>query len=164
MRRTPLAVLTLVVLLALPAAAYANTRAFRDQRGDVSNSNDIVKYAVGNGKRITLTTHHRNLTKQAVDIQFLLKNSRNHQVYSAYATLDGKANYTGLVGSSDYTLCSGLRVTRSLAHDTATLSVPRRCLGHPAGKIKMRARVQWSADGSKGDWAPNRGYSGWVAR
>jgi hypothetical protein len=130
----------------------------------VSNSDDIVRYAVGNGKRITLTTWHRDLTRQAVDIQFLLENSRNGDVYNAYAGLDGRANYVGLVGSGDYTTCSGLKVARHLSTDRATLSVPRSCLGFPKGRIRMRARVQWSADGAKGDWAPGKGYSGWVAR
>jgi hypothetical protein len=165
MRRSLVTVMAAaVVVAATPAAALANSRTFRDQRGEVSSSNDIVRYAVGNGKRITATTWHRDLTRKALDLQLLLKNSRNGRVYTAYATLDGKADYVGQVGSGDYAPCPGLAVSRDLAKNTASLSVPRACLGSPRGRIKMRVRVQWSADGAKGDWAPNRGYSGWVAR
>jgi hypothetical protein len=155
---------TLAVVLALPVAADANTRTFRDQRHDVANSNDIVRYAVSNGRRVVLATWHRDLTRKALDIQFLMKNSRNGRVYHAYATLNGRANYVGQVGSGDFTKCPGLRVSRNLSKDKATLSVPRDCLGNPQGRLKLRARVQWSIDGSRGDWAPNHGYSGWVAR
>ena len=164
MRTALVATLSALVIVAAPAAAHAGTRTFGDQKGDVSNTNDITSYTVTNGKRIVLTTHHRNLTKQAIDIQFFVKNSKDDKVFDAYASLNGKANYVGLVGSGDFAPCRGLTVGHDLAEDTATLSVPRRCLAYPVGKIKMRARVQWSVDGSKGDWAPNKGYSGWVSR
>lgn len=46
-----------------------------------------------------------------------------------------------------------------------SLSLPRSCVGAKTHtKIRVRVRVQYNSSGSKGDTAPNKGYSGWVRR
>jgi len=155
------ALATAIVLL--PAAAQANSNTFKDAAHDTANSNNVLRYRVHNGKRISVTTHHRNLTKKAVDIQFEIDTPAKGANFHVYASANGRQAL--LYRGQNYGIkCAGIKVTRKLGKDTLKLSVPRTCVGRPKGKIRVRARVQWNNSGSKGDWAPNKGFSPWVRR
>jgi hypothetical protein len=162
-----LAATTLSISL-LPSAASADTAWFREARGDVKSSNDIVRYKVLNTKRIGVRTVHRNLRASAQDIQLLLDTNAKRKGYEwgAYATLDGSfaSVWRDTRSGPEYHDCPGLRVSRSVREDWAVLTVPRACVGRPDA-VRLRTRVQWSLDGSQGDWAPGaRRWSDWVRR
>ncbi|MCW2772179.1 MAG: hypothetical protein JWN91_505 [Nocardioides sp.] len=152
-----------LVLAGVPAA-HASTRSFDDARRDAPGSNDIVRTTVTNGCRIGVTVRHRDLTRSASDIQFGLRTSSGAE-WHVFAALDGSG---GQVYDSDFGAhpCPGLRATRSLAKDRTELSVPRSCVGSPSGRVKFQPRVQWSADGDKGDWSVNGGrhWTPWIGR
>lgn len=150
-------------LVLLPVPAQANTRTFPDARHDTRNSNNVLRYRVINGKRIAMTTFHRNLTRKAVDIQFEIDTPRKGRNFHVYAFANGK--YTLVYRGTRTFKCKGLRIKRNLRKDILKLSVPRGCVGRPKGKIRVRGRVQWSKNGAKGDWLPSKkGYSPWVRR
>lgn len=145
-------------------AAQASTRSFDDARRDAPGSNDILRTTATNGSRIGVTIRHRDLTRSASDIQFAVRTPSGAE-WHVFAALDGSG---GQVYDSDFQEhpCSGLRVSRSLAKDRTALSVPRSCVGGPSGRVKLQPRVQWSADGSKGDWSVNGGqhWTPWIGR
>lgn len=162
--RTTVSTALVAALVAFaPGSAGAATKTFKDSRHDTASSNNIVRYTVHNGKRIKVTTKHKNLTKKAVDIQFRIKSKGVRGSYVVYASTNGKVKrvyFQKWVGQK----CKGVKVNRNLKKDRLSLSVPRKCVGNPKGKIRVKVRVQWSADGTKGDWAPDKGYSPWVRR
>ena len=134
-------------------------------RGDVASPNDIVRYKVLNDARIGVRTIHRNLRASAQDIQFVLDTNRRRagHEWGVYASMDGSfaSVWRDTRSGPDYRDCPRLRISRSLRDDWAVLTVPRRCVGKP-GSVRLRARVQWSLDGSLGDWARARRWSDWV--
>ena len=151
--------------LVLPGpAAHAAQRSFADARGDAPGSNDIVRTAVTNGARIGVQITHRDLNRRATDIQFRLRTSSG-ATWTVFAAFDGSMRDV-FDGDFEAHPCPGLRVGRNLRQDRTTLSVPRSCVGSPAGPVKVRPRVQWSADGARGDWSINRGdhWTPWVPR
>lgn len=150
-------------LLTAPVSAEAATKTFPDAKNDVANSNNIVNYTVNNGSRITVATRHKNLTKKALDIQFLIRAKGMKTQYTVYAATNG--THTGVYNKRWMPQeCAGVKVTRNLKKNRLALSVPRTCVGNPKGKVRVRVRVQWTKNGAKGDWAPNQGYSPWVGR
>ena len=153
------ACLALAGLVLAGSPAQASTRSFDDARHDAPGSNDIVRTTVTNGSRIGVTIRHRDLTRSASDIQFKVRTSSGAE-WTVFASLEGQG---GQVYDGDFGLhpCPGLRVSRSLAKDRTALSVPRSCVGGPSGRVKLQPRVQWSADGSKGDWSVN-GVQHWT--
>ena len=168
MRRAVLTVLTTLTIasgtLALTGPpAQAQTIRFADARGDVSSPNDIVRTVARNGSRIGVVVTHRDLRRSATDIQFGVLTASGVK-WHVFAELGGG---TAAVYDGDWKVhrCPGLKVARSLAGSQTALSVPRSCLGSP-GKVKLQPRVQWSADGSKGDWSVNAGghWTRWIKR
>ncbi len=151
-------------LLVTAPAAQAATRSYADARRDAPGSNDIVRTTATNGARIGVQVRHRDLKRSVADIQLRVRTSTGAE-WTVYGVFDGSR---GQVFDEDFReqSCPGVRVSRSLAKDRTALSVPRSCLGSPTGRVKVRPRVQWSADGRKGDWSINRGdhWTSWVPR
>jgi hypothetical protein len=165
MRLRAAALLTALACTALVASppASAATKTFKDARGDVRDGNDILRTKVTNGDRIGVKITHRDLNPRAMDIQFTIRTT-DGPGWTVYAAFDG--TFATLYRDGTTRECPELEVDISQKKNTTSLSVPRSCVDDPAGKIQLKARVQWSYNGTQGDDAINGHgrYTGWVKR
>ncbi|WP_323793234.1 hypothetical protein [Nocardioides sp.] len=157
MHRSVPALLTAAALvLAVGAPAEAKSKSFRDKRGDVASTNDVLRTKVANGRRIGVRIKHVDLRRDVSDVQFKVQSRGSDAEYVVFAAVDG--SYAQVIDFNEAPTtreCPGLRVSASVRKDVTKLSVPRTCVGNPSGAVRLSPRVQWSDDGSLGDWSIN---------
>lgn len=146
----------LVLLLGPGPAAHADTRSVADEKDDVASPNDVLRTKVVNGRRIGVRITHDDLRRSALDIQFTVQDGSGGGNWIVYASFAGDSLLFRTVdGETQTRECAGLEAGRSLRRDVSWLSVPRRCVRPVEGEVRLKPRVQWSSDGTKGDWSVN---------
>ncbi len=152
----------LLGLLGLPglaAPALAKSKTFPDRCGDVASANDVLSTKVVNRRRIGVRITHDDLRRDVHSIQFALRSRGSDDEAVVYATVDGSTTWVLDFGYGPprEVDCPGVRVSSTPRTDVTALSVPRSCVGDPSGAVRLSPRVQWSDDGTLGDWSINRG-------
>ena len=171
-------------LLLLPAAAHAEQVTVDDAVGDAKALNfaaelvegaqdgplfldapaeasvDITRTDVQHGKRVTVSTHFRDLAESAehsVDVRIFTPDGRFSLVASRYA--DGSASTQldpdprrAVEEDPDFRPCRSVRARYDLAADLVTVSFPAACVGGPrwvqVAVIATRVAVTPLDDGS----------------
>jgi hypothetical protein len=153
------------LLVAFPAPAAADEKAFTDRRGDTTHPADIVRVLVEHTDRIVVVVHHDNLTfrdgpgsvRIAYDTgprfpgpEFYLRLTYQSDAPPELRAAQG----WGHLDSPPIATCVGERAVVQPALDRTRISVPRSCFGDPV-RVRVQVRLSpFSDDNRRPDMAP----------